>query len=310
MRVLITGGEGFIGRHLRHFLQDRGDEVLVAGRPRTTSHEGMDTGVLRVDLSDRNAVNAVFAHERFDVVFHLAARTRRESKEDLSHWVGGAEEDLVSLLTVVSAAAASHAPPRAFVRTGSIAEYGHIPLPYREDSREYPTTAYGTALLAGSRYLDAMQPSLPFPVANARLALTYGPGQSPSFLVPRLLRDVPAGREVHVARPDDRRDLVYVGDIVHGLVRLSRGFCGTVNLGTGRACTMREVAQIVLRLTGADEHLIRLGPPVAAPVELRVDPELAARRIGWTARIALKEGLERCLRALHPIAHVKGEVLT
>src|SRR3546814_11080573 len=76
-------------------------------------------------------------------------------------------------------------PPRAVVRTGSIAEYGTGPLPYREDQHEEPETPYAVTHVIGTEQLRRLASILPFPVVTVRLALVYGPGQSEDFLIPR-----------------------------------------------------------------------------------------------------------------------------
>lgn len=295
-RNVVTGGEGFIGRHLVAALCKRGDEVIVIGRPGSTRGPVPQVSdVLRIDLTDRPALDALFATREVDAVYHLAARTRRRSAADFSDWTDSVAEDLAALVTLVAAAAAAKRPPRVLVRTGSIAEYGAAPLPYRETGPVLPDSAYGAALSAGTTYMLAMAPSLPFPVATARLALTYGPGQSPDFLAAKLLTDLPRGLPVMVSRPEDRRTLVYIDDAVRALLRLAEHPIQLVNIATEDVPSMRELAHLVAELSGADPALLRFGSMAGPPVTLRSDTQLARSALGWTAQYDLRAGVAHCL---------------
>src|SRR3546814_4992508 len=92
-------------------------------------------------------------------------------------------------------------PPRAVVRTGSIAEYGTGPLPYREDQHEEPETPYAVTHVIGTEQLRRLASILPFPVVTVRLALVYGPGQSEDFLIPAMIRRCLEGQPLTVRHP-------------------------------------------------------------------------------------------------------------
>src|SRR3546814_16839953 len=95
-------------------------------------------------------------------------------------------------------------PPRAVVRTGSIAEYGTGPLPYREDQHEEPETPYAVTHVIGTEQLRRLASILPFPVVTVRLALVSGPGQSEDFLLPAMIRRVLEGKPLTVTPPAHR----------------------------------------------------------------------------------------------------------
>lgn len=295
-RTLVTGGEGFIGRHLVAALSRAGDEVIIIGRP-GPGHGPVPQAaeVLRIDLTNRPALDALFATREVNVVYHLAAKTRRRSAPDFSDWTDSVGEDLAALVTLVAAAASAKRPPQVLVRAGSIAEYGDAPLPYDEAGPMLPNSAYGAALSAGTTYVRAMAPCLPFPVATARLALTYGPGQSTDFLAAKLLTDLPRGLPVTVSRPEDRRTLVYIDDVVRALLRLAKRPIPVVNIATEDVPSMRELAHLVAELAGADPALLQFGSMANLSVTLRSDTHLAHSALGWAAHYDLRTGVAHCL---------------
>lgn len=306
-RVLITGGAGFIGSHLVRRLLDRGDEVHALVRPETSLHRLVDTtGALRIHtmrLADDEALATCLAEAAPEQVYHLAAETRLTARADFSGATLSVREDLWNLITLLAALSKLPRPPAVFVRAGSIAEYGSAPVPYHEDQKEQPETPYGAGLAAGTMYLHVLESVLPFPAATARLALVFGPGQSESFLIPALIRACIDGKPFHVSRPSDRRDLIYIDDVIEALLLLAdspQPGCHAINIATGVAPTMREVAGQIIDATGADPALVEFGDQATGPgiSELLASPERAHRLLDWSATTSLSEGIRQTVAAI------------
>lgn len=303
---LVTGAAGFIGSHLTDRLIREGARVHAVLRPGSSvgriARNADRIVIHRTDLEDPEAVHACVAEVRPEFVFHLAAETRAGTRVSVASAQASVRQLLDPLLTLVDALECLPDPPRAMVRAGSIAEYGAIPMPYREGDREAPRNPYGVALLSGTRYLEALANALSFPVVTARLALTYGPGQSHDFLLPALIEACLAGREFEIRHPEDRRDLIHVDDVVEALVLLARlpdRGCRLVNIGTGVAPTMREVAEAVIAQTGCDPRQVRFAAERSHSgwTELRSDASLAWQIFGWRPALSFEEGLARLLSA-------------
>lgn len=303
---LVTGAAGFIGSHLAARLLAEGDEVHVFVRP-TTSLERLsgiaDKLVIhRIDLADGEAMRGCLPDILPDRVFHLAAETRMSTEPSFT-----AARDAIDLyvepaLNLVEALALLPDPPSVVIRAGTIAEYGLAEIPYGETGRASPHTPYGAGMLATTHCLGMLAPALPFPVITARLALCYGPRQSLGFLVPALIDSVLSQRPITIQRPDDRRDLLHVSDAVSALMRIAElapNDCTVVNVSSGVAPTMREVAKRIVELTDCDPELVTLRRPLPGerPVELRCAAELARVRFGWERQVGLEEGLRQTIAA-------------
>jgi UDP-glucose 4-epimerase len=303
-RILITGGAGFVGSHLAEACAKADHQVHVVVRPGSAderlSHVRDRIAVHRVDLRSEADVVRCLSDVSPDIVYHLASSPRRQPGPHLEDAKAYIREDLGCLVGLLGAAAALRRPPSHVIRAGSLAEYGNAPLPYREDTREAPATVYGAGMVAASHYVGALQARLPFPVATARLALIYGPAQSADYLVPALLEKCLAGEVSVIRRPDDRRDLLFIADAVEALMRMAAvplPPAALINICTGVAPTMREVANLVLETTDADPGLIQFGDgPVSGVADLRGSPELAANLLQWRARTGLPGGLAQTVR--------------
>jgi nucleoside-diphosphate-sugar epimerase len=304
-RILITGGAGFVGSHLAAAAVAANHQVHIVARSSSdTSRLDKLGGLVErhgFDLRDDAELQRCLADIRPQIVFHLAASPRRGERsgmEDVHEFV---REDLDNLVLLLRRLGEGDRPPSAVIRTGSLAEYGTAPPPHREQQREEPVTAYSAALVAATQLVAGIQARLPFPVTTARLALVFGPAQSRDYFVPLLISRCLAGQEAVVLRPDDRRDFIFVDDVVTALLRMASPVgrnAGVINISSGIAPSMREVAKLIVDLTEADPDLVKYsksGPPCGAP-HLCCSPELAGRILGWQTRISLSDGLGRTVQ--------------
>jgi nucleoside-diphosphate-sugar epimerase len=318
MRVLVTGANGFIGSHLVRACAARGDHVTALVRPTASTDRlanvASNLNVRRANLTTSTDIQNVFEECRPDLVFHAAAKTRIPAAADLSDAADSLHENVQILLNVLRAAASCVAPPGAFVRLGTIAEYGENPVPYVETQCEKPRDSYGTSMLTGTKYLEMLRSRLPFPAVTARLSLTYGPGQTGQQLVPYLIDNLLNHRTAQIGRPEDARDLIHVDDVVRGLLLLGSDPLAAgpvVNISTGLPTKVREVALILQRLTETPAALLQFGTASGPAIDLINHPGLMKSCYDWAPIVALEEGLKTTVdwaRRHNPGTKVTGQV--
>ncbi len=300
MRALVTGGAGFIGSNLVDALLARGDDVSVVDNLSTGRRENLDGALAagarlhEASITDGEAMTALFAEERPEVVFHLAAqidvrRAVADPAYDAAVNIGG---------TAVALNAARVAGTRRFLlaSTGG-AIYGDAGvLPTPEDARAAPISPYGASKAAAETYLALYRRLHGLSTCALRLANVYGPRQDPlgeAGVVAIYCHAAATGTPVRVFGDGRQtRDFVYVGDVAAAfLAAAQREVPGPYNVGTGQeTCLLDLVEQLGLEAGFEPER----------PGEVKrsvLDPNAARAVLGWRAEVTLADGLERTMRA-------------
>jgi UDP-glucose 4-epimerase len=302
MRVLVTGGAGFIGSHLTDALVGRGDDVTVvddlsAARPGRMSDE---VTLHKLSVADGAELSAVTAEIRPDLICHLAAQI--DVRASVSQPAADAEANVVGTVNVLEAARAAGA--RIVLASTGGALYGRdAPIPSLEDVLPLPESPYGVGKHCAEQYVVLYNRLHGTSHAVLRLANVYGPRQDPAGeagAVAIFCAQVLAGERPTIFGDGlQTRDYIYIGDAVAALLAAAdRGRPGTWNIGSGAEVSVLELARVIGKIAG------RTVEPVFAPARpgelLRsaLASERAERDLGWTASTSLATGVARVYRWL------------
>ena len=303
MRVLVTGGAGFIGAHLCARLLERGDEVSALDsfepfhpeRLKRRAVAPLLTRGLRlfeVDVRDAPGLTRSLEEARPEAVVHLAALTGVPPSLELP-----AEYADVNVRgTAVVLEACRRASVRRFVLGSSSSVYGHeAQLPFRETARiDRPSSPYAASKAAAELLARTFHDLYGGESVVLRLFSVYGPRQRPDLVIHRFARRMLAGQTIpFVGDGASRRDYTHVADIVCGiLAALDRPLrWDVVNLGAGQSTSLDELVRL---LEGALGVPARLDPRPAQQGDMqRTQADLghAARVLGYAPVISLPEGL-------------------
>ncbi|MEV4004198.1 NAD(P)-dependent oxidoreductase [Actinomadura sp. NPDC049753] len=275
-RILLVGATGFVGRHVRARAAAAGFDVVAAGR-------SPGLGGLPLDLTaGPGAVAAAVRRVAPDVVVNCAGVTHGSSTE----LVRG---NVVAVANLLAGVAAAPGPVR-LVHLGSAAEYGHVVqgTPVSELAPPRPLGPYGVTKLAGTELVRAAG----LDAVVLRVFNPVGPGAPGTTLAGRLAaelrRTAGTGEDVRVGPLDASRDLVDVRDVADAVVAAVRargGLPAVLNVGSGRATPLRDLATLLLRVTGARSRVLEsaAGSDRSAGVAWqRADIRAAGRALGWT----------------------------
>jgi UDP-glucuronate 4-epimerase len=306
MKLLITGGAGFIGSHVADRRLARGDRVVVLDdfndfydprfkRANVQPHVGSPHyRLVEGDIRDRDLVFRLFAEERFDGVIHLAARAG--VRPSLRQPVLYEEVNCVATLHLLEAAVAHGAPRFLFASSSSV--YGtNSKLPFsEEDPIARPISPYATTKRAGELHVYATHHLHGLQAACLRFFTVYGPRQRPEMAIARFIRCLETDEPIpFFGDGGSRRDYTYIDDIVDGVeAALESDFAFEIlNLGSSRPVTLTELVAELEEATGKRARLARDGDqPGDVPVTF-ASVEKAERLLGYRPRVPLQEGLRR-----------------
>ena len=293
MRLVVTGGAGFIGSHVVEALTARGDEVCVLDNLSSGRRENLAAGVelVAADIRSAAAVDRLFERLRPDACVHLAAQADvRVSVEQPDY---DCEVNVLGTVRILEAAR-RHGARVVFASTGG-AIYGECERPATEDSERRPLAPYGTSKLAGEEYLATYGRLHGAEHTALRFGNVYGPRQDPhgeAGVVAIFLGLLATGGTPRIFGDGlQTRDYVFVGDVVRATLAALERAGGVFNVGTGDETSVVTLYEACCRVSGV-ERAAEYAP--ARPGELQrsvLDPSLAERELGFRAAASLEDGL-------------------
>jgi len=292
MKVLITGGAGFLGSHLAERLLERGDDVLVIDNFQTGRRDNLPDhprlSLIEGSVADRDLVDGAFAAFAPEVIAHAAA-----SYKDPNDWAEDARTNVLGTANVVQASQRSGVRRVIYFQTSLC--YGLKPLeqPISLDHPILPRgSSYAISKTAGEDYVALS--GLDF--QSFRLANAYGP-RNLSGPLPTFYHRLTHGKPCFVV--DTRRDFIYVDDLIEVMVRSvdGRGSKGYYHISTGKDFAIKDLF---------DATIDALGIELTEPVEVRprgeddvatilIDPSRTEEDFGWKAQMPLQEGIRRAI---------------
>ncbi|TJY44263.1 NAD-dependent epimerase/dehydratase family protein [Cohnella pontilimi] len=295
MKVLITGGAGFIGSHLAEAMSAIGAEVHILDNLSTGTADRIPAKAVfhQGDIANSSDVTRVMAL-RPDFVFHLAAQT--DVRRSLLDPVSDADINIIGTINVLQASRQSGV--KKIIFSSSCAVYGDTGSnTIDEGSAAKPISFYGISKLASEHYIQAFHDLYGLPYTILRYANVYGPGQKTngeagvvSVFLQRIKNHLPL---IIYGNGEQTRDFLYVEDVVKAnLLSLFKGNNQIIQLGTSVRTSIEQLAGCLQELHG-DE--VRILHEAEKPGEIRhscLDYTYARSSLGWEPSCPIRSGLK------------------
>ena len=304
MRILVTGGAGFIGSNLTDRLVEGGNTITVVDsfddfydpqlKRQNTSGWRDSVPVVEVDIRDAAALRGVFATGRFEAVVHLAARAGvRPSLEKPQLY---AEVNVVG--TQVLLELAREFGVKKFILASSSSVYGESPnVPFREDDRRLlPVSPYAATKLSAEALCHAYYHLYQMDVACLRFFTVYGPRQRPDLAIRKFTKAILAGQPIELyGDGSTQRDYTYIDDIVSGVAACLNRTLGyeIINLGESRTVALGELVSLIENAAGRKAQIRRLPPQPGDVPRTFADISKARRLLGYDPQVPIEEGIRR-----------------
>jgi UDP-glucose 4-epimerase len=299
MKVLVTGGAGFIGSHVSDRLIDAGVDVVVLDNLSSGKRESVPprARLYEADICGEG-IRSLFEQERFDCVAHHAAQMNvRRSVDDP---LFDARVNILGSLNLLQAAVATGVKKFVFASTGGAIYGEQLTFPADETHQTCPLSPYGVAKLAVEKYLAFYEQVYGLPYTALRYANVYGPRQDPhgeagvvAIFSQRLLAHEPA---IINGDGEQTRDFIYVEDVARAnLLAVTTDLRGIYNVGTGIETSVNALYALMAKQAGSTQEP-RHGPSKAGEQQRSVlDCRKLQAATTWTPTVALEEGLRHTM---------------
>ena len=299
MKILITGGAGFIGSHIVELYQDKAEEIRVLDNLRTGYRHNLDGlrhTFLEGSITDRELVRK--AVEGIDYIFHMAALV--SVPESMAKPVECVDINVCGLLNVLEEASAAGVKKLVFASSAAI--YGDNPtVPKLETMLPEPKSPYAITKLDGEFYCGMFQNESRLETAALRFFNVFGPRQDPkgayAAAVPIFIEKVLRDQDISVFGDGEQtRDFIYVKDIVLALSFAveNPGVTGVFNVGYGGEITINDLANELIQTAGSASKVIHAAERAGDVRHSRASAD-KLRAAGWIPRHCLEDGLAETL---------------
>ena len=298
MRIIVTGGAGFIGSWVCEAYISEGHEVLVVDNLSTGSESNIppEAEFLECDVRARAVLEKAFRQFRPEVVNHHAAQINvRDSVEDPRF---DADVNIGGSLNVLKLCAEHKTEKFIFSSTGGALHGEPVKLPADESTPALPLSPYGISKLSTEHYVRYYSKNHGFEHMILRYANVYGERQNPEgeagvigIFCENIFNAKPC---IIFGDGEQTRDYVHVSDVSRAnLLAANLKERGTFNIGTSIESSVNDIARILGKVAKTEFEIVHEKERPGEVRRISLDCSLAAKKLGWSAQLSLREGLFR-----------------
>lgn len=298
MKILVTGGAGFIASHISDKFIEQGHEVIICDNLSTGKKQNINSKAEfhNIDIREKNQIRELIRSEQPDVISHHAAQL--DVRKSVADPVYDAEVNILGFLNILEAARVSQVKKIIFASSGGVIYGDARIIPTPEDYHPLrPLSPYGVTKLTSELYLYYYYKAFKLPYISLRYANVYGSRQDPygeagvvAIFTQKLLKG-----EQPVINGDGQqtRDYVFIKDVVSANVKaLDCDFVGPLNIGNGKETTVNEIFSLLNKITGASKQDIHGPVKLGEQKRSCLDTSLAKKILNWSPEFSLEEGLK------------------
>ncbi|MFZ2681578.1 MAG: NAD-dependent epimerase/dehydratase family protein [Patescibacteria group bacterium] len=301
MKVLVTGGEGFLGSHLVDALIARGDAVVVVDHRQKNKHRFPNPKAIFYPIAFGDPqMKEVLLAERPDAIAHLAAQI--SVTRSIENPVMDAERNILDSLQLLQSASAAGVRKLVFASSGGAIYGDHPKRPTPLLDNAQPLSPYGVAKQSFERYLHYFKQQHGLDYVSLRFSNLFGARQQVTKPVGEgnvislfLDRMLVTGEPITIfGDGTSSRDFLYIDDAIQAILKsFDQPFVGAVNVGTGKATTVTGLYAALTEIHGSIHPVINLPYRKGEVMHSVIHPGTAKKLLNWQAKVPFKTGLEQ-----------------
>jgi len=300
VRVLVTGGAGFIGSNIVDALISAGHEIAIIDNLSTGKEENInpEASFFHIDITDFEALEGIFQNFKPEIVFHVAAQIDlRKSVEEPSF---DAEVNVVGSVNLFSLCVQYGVKRIIFSSTGG-ALYGEPEkIPANENSSIEPLSPYGVSKYCTEQYLNYFKRLYGIERVILRYGNVYGPRQDPlgeAGVIAIFTNKILNGEILTVYGDGNQtRDYIFIEDAVGANLLSIEGKEGIYNIGTGIETSVNQIIELFSKILEKDIKPIYTQPRKGEVYKISLNPEKAKKELGFDAKFTFEEGLRKTIQ--------------
>lgn len=289
-RVLVTGGNGYLGSFLVKALEKENASVFVASRNTELLYNHF-----AVDITDFDAINKVVQEIKPDVVFHLAANISRN--RDFAIYTDMAKVNVTGTLNLLQALQNLDAH---FIFTSSSEIYGNNESPFHENQLPKPVSPYSLSKVNAEMLIQTYCLNNNKKFTNLRIFNFYGERMPEDFFIPQMINSLKREEDFLMTKGEQTRDFLYVDDVVEALLLTAKNtnsYNETMNVCSGKGTKLSELATAVNEKMNAKAKIIVGAIPYRNNEvwEMIGDNSKIKQKLGFEPQVNLENGIKRVL---------------
>ncbi len=297
--VLVTGGNGFLGRHLIKALLDR--EAKVICMDRMAPEHDLKVPCHQIDLSHEAALKACIAAVQPDLIYHLAASLNRT--RDFSETNGILETNLNGTVNLLNALKELPYQKLIYVSTSDVYGGNLIQPPFKETGQFIPASPYALSKYCGELAVQTYSELYSKQYTILRLFNFFGPGMSSNFFISQLVEKLKSHKDFEMTEGAQQRDFLYITDVVNALLlaQHTKADQQIFNVCSGVGKPIKDIALEVKALLNSKTQISFGAIPYRDNEvwNMTGDPSKITEVLGWRHAVGFQEGLEAYLKQVN-----------
>jgi len=294
MKILVTGGAGFIGSHIVDALIEKGHKVSVIDNMVTGQKENFNLKATFYIRSITDDISDIFEKERPEVVFHLAAHI--DLRESVENPLFDANSNIIGSINILENMRKFGS--KKIILSSTSATYGDdVKIPTTEKEKENPNSPYGITKLSVEKYMQFYKSVYGINFVSLRYANAYGPRQNPkgeagviAIFTDKILT---GGQPIINGTGEQTRDYLYVKDIVKAnMLALEKNVNGIFNVSTGVETSVNELFRKMVELTKVRVKEVHVPAPPGERARSCLSHEKIKKELGWKPEYDIERGIK------------------